>query len=66
MVQEALEHDFWVSQINTQEGLSIDHIAKFDKLWELIGEVHTDDVPDKITWMLANDVCYLTSFTYKM
>jgi hypothetical protein len=29
---KALDEDFWGSQINTQEGLSVDHIPQFYKL----------------------------------
>jgi hypothetical protein len=32
-VKKALENDFWVSQINMQTGLSVEHIVQFSKRW---------------------------------
>ena len=59
MMRQALDNDAWVSQINTQDGLSVDHITQFDNLWEMVNGVQLlHEVPDKILWKLTNSGCY--------
>jgi hypothetical protein len=41
-VAKALEEFFWVTQINFQGGLSLDHLIQFAKLWEMVQHVHLD------------------------
>ena len=43
-VCKALENNFWVSQINSQDGLFTEHIIQFINLWEMIDgvELHHD------------------------
>jgi hypothetical protein len=66
-VHKALGNDFWVSQINTHDGLSFDHIAQFYKLWERLANVHLDpQAQDTISWKLTNDGCYSARSAYKM
>jgi hypothetical protein len=48
---KALEEEFWISQVNTQDGLSVDHILLFTTLWERLQEVHLNiNLPDLISW----------------
>jgi hypothetical protein len=66
-VHKAMENDFWVAQINTHDGLSVEHIAQFYTLWEMLSNVHLDmDAMDKITWKFTNDGCYSAKSAYKM
>jgi hypothetical protein len=66
-VKKALENDFWVSQINMQTGLSVEHIVQFSKLWEMLQNVHLEnDNIDKIMWKPSNDGCYSAKTAYNM
>jgi hypothetical protein len=59
MVCKALEGDFWVSQINIQEGQSVDHVHQFYNLWEMLANVQlNNEAPDSIVWKLNNNGCY--------
>ena len=67
MVEKALENDFWVAQLYTQGGLSVEHIEKFYKLWDMLQNVHLDiEVKDSISWKFGKDGSYLASSAYKM
>ena len=62
-----MENNFWVSQINTQGGLTFHHIMQFVKIWKMLTEVHlAPDSPDSITWKLTKDGRYSTATAYKM
>jgi hypothetical protein len=51
-----MENNFWVSQMNTQNGLTIEHIAKFAKLSESIALTPlSDDMNDLVTSKLTDD-----------
>jgi hypothetical protein len=66
-VCKALDEDFWVSKINTQEGLSVDHIQQFYKLWEMLANVLLDnESEDSITWKFTNNGCYSAKSAYNM
>ena len=66
-VKKALENNFWVAQINTHDGLSLDHIEQFYRLWEKLAHVTLDEqTPDKIIWKLTKDGSYSTKSAYKM
>jgi hypothetical protein len=66
-VQIAIEDDFWVSQINNQNGLSLDHIVQFANLWEMLHGTHLDhNAKDSISWKLTNDGCYSLESAYAM
>jgi hypothetical protein len=41
-VSKAMEHGYWVTQINTHDGLSIENIVQFYQLWEMLQTVHMD------------------------
>jgi hypothetical protein len=67
VVHMALGNNFWVSQINTQGGLSLEHIDQFYKLWEMLSDITlAPQRPDEIKWKLTNDDCYSTKSAYKM
>jgi hypothetical protein len=66
-VHKALEGYFWVTQVNTDAGLSLDHIVQFANLWEMLQAVHLDPhTPDSITWKLTNDGHYSSKTAYTM
>jgi hypothetical protein len=67
MIYKDLENIFWVSQINIQGGLSVDHIGQFAKLWEMLHDVHLDQhTMDSIRWKFTENECYLAKPDYKM
>jgi hypothetical protein len=43
LVKEALEKYFWVSQINTQQGITGQHIVQLSKLWGMLDTVHINN-----------------------
>jgi hypothetical protein len=48
-VYKALDDGFWVTQVNTQDGLSMDHIVQFANLWEMLQPIHLEpNTPDSI------------------
>jgi hypothetical protein len=62
-----MEEDFWVSQINIQHGLSIDHIVQFTSLWKILQlTILLPNTPDTIYWKLTNDGCYSSKLAYAM
>jgi hypothetical protein len=47
---------FWISQINIQQGISVEQISQFYKLWEMIGDVQLNqEAPDTILWKFGKD-----------
>lgn len=61
----ALHKNFWVSQINTQQGLMLAHIKQFASLREKLSSVQlVPDVPDTIL-KLTSDGMYSASSAYK-
>jgi hypothetical protein len=66
-VKVAMENSFWVFQINTQQGLTVEHIIQFSKLWEMLAHVNLNhDAPDSIAWKFGKDGSYSASSAYKM
>ena len=66
-VRKALTNDFWAAHVDTQGGLSLEHISQFVRLWELIANVNlTPGVADLITWKFTKDGSYSSSSAYKM
>jgi hypothetical protein len=50
-VNKALDNELLVSHINTQNGLSVEQITQFYKLWEILQGVHIyHDTPYMIAW----------------
>ena len=66
-VHKGLENDFWVSQINTQDGLTVEHISQFVNLWRALHDVQLDPAtPDRITWKFTKSGKYSSSSAYNM
>jgi hypothetical protein len=40
-----LEDGHWVTQVNTNDGPSLDHIAQFYNLWEMLQSMHMPTIP---------------------
>jgi hypothetical protein len=38
-VKVCLENDFWIGQLNIQQGISVEQISQFYKQWEMIDNV---------------------------
>jgi hypothetical protein len=54
-----------------QDGLTVEHIAQFAKLWEALAPTQffddiLDDIKDSITWKLTNNGLYSSLLAYKM
>ena len=65
IVQKALLNNFWVSQINTQHGLSLGHIQEFALLWERVSGINlVAGVRDTILWKLSTSGEYSASSAY--
>jgi hypothetical protein len=66
-VKKAIDNEFWVSQLNIQGGISMEHIMHFYNLWEMLQNVHIDQGrEDMIIWKLGKDGSYSASSAYKM
>jgi hypothetical protein len=66
-VRKALQNNFWVSQVNLQFGLTLEHITQFAKLWDKLSNIHiNDDEQDTIIWKLTTHGNYSSSSAYKM
>ena len=65
-VRRGLTNDFWVTNLNMDDGLSLDHISQFVNLWTLLHNVHLTEDADKITWKFTNNGKYSSSSAYKM
>jgi len=64
-VDKALENDFWITQINMQDGFSVQHIFQFYKFWEMLQHIHLDPSnPDYISWNLSNNEAYSAKSAY--
>jgi hypothetical protein len=54
-----------VMQIDTSNGLSVQHLQEFVKLWEIVSHTHlVDDTPDSILWKLTSNGEYSCSLAY--
>jgi hypothetical protein len=42
LISKAMDTEFWISQINIQGGLTVEHIVQFTKLWEMAQNVQMD------------------------
>jgi hypothetical protein len=62
-----MENNFWIAQINIDNGLCVDHIAQFATLWEKLSHIHLNEViHNSITWKLTARGSYSSSSAYKM
>jgi hypothetical protein len=54
-------------KINAQQGVLVEHVIQFSKLWEMIGSVQlSQDTTDEISWKFGKDGSYLASPAYKI
>ena len=61
-VRKALTDNNWITQINTQQGISLTHIQEVVMLWERLADITlADEVCDSITWKLSVDGVYSAS-----
>jgi hypothetical protein len=66
-IHKALENNFWVNQVNTEGGLTLEDIVQFAKLWGLLQEVILEtNASDSIRWKLTNDGCYSSKSAYNL
>jgi hypothetical protein len=66
-VGKALDANFWISKINTNDGLTLEHITQFATLWEMIQPVQLNsNTSDSISWKLTNSGCYSSKSAYNM
>ena len=64
-VQKALLNNFWVSQVKTSQGMTVDHLHEFVNLWEKLSHVQLiPDMPDSFIWKLTKDGHYSAATAY--
>jgi hypothetical protein len=63
-VLKGLEHDYWISNLNSKDDIPVTRIQEFSILWDKIQEVHLIDDPKSITWKLSNSGVYSSSSAY--
>jgi hypothetical protein len=75
---KALAEFFWISQINTDVGLSVPAVPKkmlslartHCTIYQRLGDASTvqlePNTPNSIIGKLTNDACYFVMFTYNM
>jgi hypothetical protein len=65
-VSKGIHQDFWISKINTNVGIMVNHLSEFVELWRRVSEVHlVEGTPDDIAWKLTTSGCYTTASAYK-
>ena len=46
----ALRENYWTSQVDILQGITVEHIFEFVNLWERLSHVHLNvDTPDTVT-----------------
>ena len=64
-VSKAIGDNAWVTHIDTQQGMTLEHIQQFTMLWGMIANVTIHPgVNDSIMWKLTNGGTY-TNSAYK-
>ena len=64
-VQITLLNNFWVSQIDTHHGITLEHLQEFITLWEKLSSVTLNNsVQDTIHWKFTSQGEYSTSTAY--
>jgi hypothetical protein len=43
-VRKTMEDNFWANQIDIREGIDMEHIQQFVTLWELVSNIHLEQV----------------------
>ena len=65
LVRKALDNNLWVRQIDTRQGLTLDHIQQFATLWEMLADVNLNQgSQDTISWKFTNSGEYSASSAY--
>lgn len=65
VVSKALDNNFWIRQIDIQQGLTLTHIQQFATLWEMIsGVTLRHDRQDTISWKFTSSGEYSASSAY--
>jgi hypothetical protein len=65
-IHRALDLNKWIANINTNSGLTIQHILEYYELWVGLQEVFLDEgVDDEIVWKLSPSGEYTASSAYK-
>ena len=65
-IWEAITREAWILDIDFSEGLSVNHLEEFKKLWQLTSQLQLDDeVSDAITWKLTSSGVYSCSSANK-
>jgi hypothetical protein len=64
-IRNDTNNDARVSQIDTSNGLSLQHLQEFAELWAFTSQLHlVDDTLDSIVWNLTNSREYRCSSAY--
>ena len=65
-VRLALHDNFWTSQVDILQGITVEHLSEFVSLWERVSHVHLDvNTPDTITWKFTTNDHYSAAAGYK-
>ena len=66
-VKQALHEDGWISKINLNAALTMDHIHQYISLWIQLRQVNLqDDVADDIVWRLTTNGEYTSKIAYEI
>ena len=66
LVRMALHENFWTSQVDILQGITVEHLSEFVSLWERVSHVHLDvNTPDTITWKFTTNGHYSAASAYK-
>ena len=64
-VQIALLNNFWVSQIDTRHGITLEHLQEFITLWGKLSSITLNNsVQDTIHWKFTTQGEYSASTAY--
>jgi hypothetical protein len=65
-VHKGLSHDFWITNIATNEISTSDHLAEFVDLWSKVQGIQlSDETADDITWKFTDSGLYTAASAYK-
>jgi hypothetical protein len=65
-VRDSIIDGAWVDHLDTSEGLSVQNLIEFTKLWSHTSLFHLHaDTPDSIVWKLTSNGAYSCSSAYK-
>jgi hypothetical protein len=65
-VRDSITDDAWVDHLDTSEGLSVQNLMEFTKLWSHTSQLHLRaNAQDSIVWKLTTNGAYSCSSAYK-